>query len=331
MNIRFAMKALARMDIKARWTDVKQVARRAEKPKLLILADMLWCAARYGAGPADYRLFEFYNKNAAQRATYITRRFNNELVRRFNRSEMNSKIDLKSVFCRNYSEFTGRAFLPTAGVTQEALAAFCEGKDRVLYKPDDGCCGKGIKLIDLRQWSRHRLYLWLWENQTGVLDELVEQHPDLAALYPGSVNTVRLVTLRHDGVVIPLFAFLRMGMGGNVVDNLNSEGIAAKIDIDSGRITMPAAGKDGAVYDIHPDTGVGIVNFQIPHWDLVLELARRAAEVVPEVGYVGWDIAVRQDDAVLIEGNSYPGHDILQLPAYTPDGAGLRPVVEQYL
>lgn len=53
--------------------------------------------------------------------------------------------------------------------------------------------------------------------------------------------------------------------------------------------------------------------------------------MIPQVRYVGWDVAVRENDVLLIEGNSYPGHDILQLPAYTPNGYGLKPILEPYL
>ena len=331
MNIRFVFRALAEMDIKGRLEDVRQVARKTGKPVITVLADMLVCAVRYGAGPVDYVLFELYSKTPAQRSTYITRGINNTLVKKYNLTGKNRKIDLKTEFSQHFEAYIHRSALPVAGVTREALAEFCTGKKRVLYKPADGCCGRGIELIDLEAWSQERLYLWLWEKQDGLLDEIVEQHPALAAIYPASVNTVRVVTLRKDGVTTPLFAFLRMGTGGKVVDNLNSAGIAAKVNVADGRISLPAAGKDGAVHYTHPETGGSIVGFQIPHWDLVIELAQKASEVVPEVGYVGWDIAVRENDVILIEGNSYPGHDIYQLPAYTPDHIGLKPEIEGFL
>ena len=331
MEMRFAVKAMLEMDVKGRLADAKQVAAKTGKPTAAILADMFGCAVRYGAGPADYKLFELYSKTPLQRSTYITRGINNSLVKKYNDLSQTHKIDIKTEFYQYFAQYTGRRYLPAAGVTRETLAEFCTGKDRVLYKPADGCCGKGIEMIDLKAWPLEKLYLWLWEKKEGLLDEVVEQHSAMAALYPDSVNTVRLVTLRKAGVTTPLFAFLRMGMGGKVVDNLNSAGIAAKLELEDGSITLPAAGKDGRLYYSHPQTDTPIVGFTVPHWDQVLRIAQGASEVVPEVGYVGWDIAVRENDVVLIEGNSYPGHDILQLPAYTPENIGMKSLIKHFM
>ena len=331
MEVRFAVKALLEMDVKGRLADAKLIAQKTGKPVWVILADMVGCAVRYGAGPADYKLFELYSKTPAQRGTYVTRGMNNALVKKYNDLSQTHKIDIKTEFYQYFAGFTGRRYLPVKNITREALAEVCEGKTRVLYKPADGCCGKGIELIDLTKWSREKLYLWLWERQDGLLGEIVEQHHAMAEIYPCSVNTIRLVTLHRDGVTTPVFAFLRMGMEGKVVDNLNSAGIAAKLELADGSINLPAAGKDGCLYYRHPQTGTAIVGFKVPHWDKVLQIAREAAQVVPEVGYVGWDIAVREDDVVLIEGNSYPGHDILQLPAYTPDNTGLKSAVADFV
>lgn len=331
MDLGFVIKALRKTDVKGRLADVKQIARRTGKPQAVILADMVQCAMRYGAGPADYRLFELYSKTAQQRNTYITRGINNALVKKYNHAASIAIIDNKPEFYERFGAYTGRQWLPVCGLTMEALAAFCEGKERALYKPADGSCGKGIEMIQLSRWTQEALFTWLQEKGGGLLDEVVIQHPAMAKINPCSVNTVRVVTLRKDGMTKPVFAFLRMGMGGKVVDNLNSDGIAAKLELADGSIRLPAAGKDGRLHCCHPETGTPIIGFVLPHWEKVLQLARDASAVVPQVGYVGWDIAIRENDVVLIEGNGYPGHDILQLPAYTPDNIGLKTMIEEFL
>jgi len=212
MDIGFIMKALKKMDVKGRLEDVREIADRVGKSRIAILADMAVCAVRYGAGPADYRLFEFYNKNHQQRSTYITRGMNNTLVKKYNHAASVDIIDNKVTFCRHFGTFTGREWLPVENLTADALAAFCRGKDRLLYKPEDGSCGKGVELLHLDQWTHERLLQWLQKKDGGLLDELVIQHPDMAKINPSSVNTVRIVTLRKNGVTTPLFGFLRMGI-----------------------------------------------------------------------------------------------------------------------
>jgi glutathione synthase/RimK-type ligase-like ATP-grasp enzyme len=75
---------------------------------------------------------------------------------------------------------------------------------------------------------------------------------------------------------------------------------------------------------MHPITGTGIVGFQVPLWDESLRLTQEAAKLVPEVAYVGWDVAVTPDGPVLVEGNEFPGHH-QHLPEYSPTDRGLMP------
>ena len=55
----------------------------------------------------------------------------------------------------------------------------------------------------------------------------------------------------------------------------------------------------------------------------------KAARVTPEMGYVGWDVAIDQDGPILIEGNAYPGHDIYQMPGMVPDKVGMLPTFRE--
>lgn len=331
MNLRYTLQSLCQLDIRGRLQDVAAVAKSSGRSRLSVLADMIYCGLRYGAGPVDYRLFEFSSKTPAQRATYITRGINNDLVRRFNQPDCRHHFDDKSHQNVKFRFLLGRDWLPTDTMTLEQFTLFCQGKTAFLYKPNSGCCGRGIRKFDLTNRSRDVCFRTLKGLPAGVIEELIIQHPDMTRIYPHAVNTVRVVTICKDGVCTPLCAFWRMGNGENYVDNLNSGGIAAKVDIPTGTVTLPAATKDGRLFDTHPATGEKIVGFQIPNWEKVLSLVDAAARVVPQVGYVGWDVAVRQDDAVLVEGNCYPGHDILQLPAYTPTGEGLLNAITPFL
>ena len=330
MNISYTIKSLFRLDIRSRLQDAADVAARSGRCLAAVLLDMAYCGIRYGAGPVDYKVFEFYRKTPAQRATYITRGINNDLVKHFNDRKYRTYFDNKSVQNAKFAPLLGRSWLSTETMSREGFRRFCKGKTAFLYKPNGGSCGHGIHKYTLTG-DEDALYRHLKDLAPGVIEELVCQHSDLAALYPGAVNTVRVVTICRNGVCTPLFAFLRMGTGESCVDNLNSGGIAAKVDIQTGTVLSLGAAKDGALYDAHPATGVPIPGIAIPHWQQVLDLTRAAARFVPQVGYVGWDVAVREADAVLIEGNCYPGHDILQLPAYTPEGNGLLASITPYL
>ena len=156
-------------------------------------------------------------------------------------------------------------------------------------------------------------------------------HPELDALNPYAINTLRIVTIRNDAGGHILYAYLRIGNGGRPVDNLHSGGMFAPIDLETGRIQYPAYDKERRTYEKHPMTGVEIPGLQIPLWEQAKELCLKASEVVPRMRYVGWDVAITPERPVLVEGNNLPGYDILQMPPHTPDKIGMLPRFREFV
>lgn len=331
MSVIYAVKRIFRMDLKRTFSDVSRVAKKSGKNSFKIFFDMMYCGMKYGAGPLDYDLFEFYNLSRNQRKTYITRGVNNALVKKFNDKQYLHIFDRKDKFNETFKEFIHRDWLNTKDLTKDKFEEFATGKEGLIYKPIDGTCGRGIEKIMFEGKSVAEIYEYLSAKPEGMIEEIVIQHSDISKVYPLAINTIRVVTVLSDGVVTPVFAFWRIGNDGKFVDNLNSGGMAAMLDIKDGSISLPAADKNGISYEKHPYTNEKIVGFKIPMWDKVIETVSKAAKVLPQVGYVGWDVALSQDSIQIIEGNCFPGHDILQLPAYTPTKIGLMPRVEKFL
>ncbi|MBO5513265.1 MAG: hypothetical protein J5961_01580, partial [Mogibacterium sp.] len=67
----------------------------------------------------------------------------------------------------------------------------------------------------------------------------------------------------------------------------------------------------------------------VPYWQEIREMIDKASRVVPTVGFVGWDVAVMEDGPVLIEGNTYPASNNIQLP-YVPDHEGMKHVFDRF-
>ena len=68
------------------------------------------------------------------------------------------------------------------------------------------------------------------------------------------------------------------------------------------RLSIPP----GDVFHKHPTTKEKIVGFKVPMFKEAIELVKEAAMIIPEIGYVGWDIAISTNGPVIVEGNSYP-------------------------
>ena len=306
---------------------VKKTAERSGKNKLFLLIDILYCGVAYGAGYQDYWLYEFENLNRAQRKTYVARGFNNRLVCLLNSKEEREQFSDKGNFNRRYQTFLGRAFLDLTKCSEKEFLQFAKEHQIFAAKPPKGCCGKGFEKVEVTQETDlSKLFQRLKEDGRTIVEEYLRQHPTLEKIYPSSINTLRIGTMNHGGVVTAIYGLLRIGNRGNVVDNINSGGMCAPIDLQSGIITEKACDKEGMVYTFHPVTGAEIKGVEIPFWQESLKLCVDAAKLTPEIGYIGWDVCVTPQGPVLVEGNEFPGHDLLQLPAHTPQKIGMKPM-----
>ena len=74
-----------------------------------------------------------------------------------------------------------------------------------------------------------------------------------------------------------------------------------------------------------------IQGFAIPYWEEAKAMCLEASQVVPQMRYVGWDVAITPNGPVFVEGNNLPGYDILQMPPHTPDKVGMLPRFREFV
>jgi hypothetical protein len=143
-------------------------------------------------------------------------------------------------------------------------------------------------------------------------------------LNPTSVNTLRIVTYLDEAHVVHTLArVLKIGNGGEV-DNFKAGGMYTLLD-EQGVVQFPAIDGDDRVFEVHPVSGTPIIGFEVPNWLAVQNLVDTIAQEVPQIRYVGWDIAVTPEGAAVIEGNYNTG--VFQLkPSATGVRQGLLPL-----
>lgn len=331
-RILYLIKRILGMDYKSLFKTVGSIHKKTKINRIKLFFDVVKCGLKYGAGYRDYELCEWWNLNDEQRATYVTRGINNRIVSLLNDKEYYHILDNKIEFNNTFGEFLGRKWINMSTATFEEFEAFLEGLEVIISKPAEEACGRGVEKLTVADFaSTKALFDHLKLINSGLCEECVLQHKDVSALYPLSVNTYRVVTVFTEGEAHIVYAFIRIGNGGRFVDNINAGGMAAPIDIESGIIEHPAFDKDSIYYEKHPYTGCPIKGWQLPFWDESVDMVLKAAGVIPQVGYVGWDVAVTEKGPLLIEGNPFPGHDILQMPPHVPDKIGMLPQFKKYI
>ncbi len=186
----------------------------------------------------------------------------------------------------------------------EAIGRFLLAGEAVFKPATRTHSGRGIQFLSTDQREEVSAFLdrHFESIDSYMVQKLVRQHPDLAAIYDQSVNCLRVMTfLTGDGAVV-LSSVLKMGAGGSRVDNLGFGGIVAGIR-DDGTLREVAFAANGDVCDRHPQ-GFDFRGFQVPSFEKVKALAVRMAERIPYTRLIAWDIAVGEDgEPVLIEYN----------------------------
>lgn len=139
-----------------------------------------------------------------------------------------------------------------------------------------------------------------------ILQESIDQHPEMSKLNPSSVNTIRLATFNNLSARPELIsAILRIGREGNIVDNVMAGGLFVGVDLDTGRLNDYAFTElehGGHIYSCHPDTDVEFRNIIIPYFRDVKKIALKAATLISSK-FMGWDIAITSNGPLLVEAN----------------------------
>ncbi|GAA3771268.1 hypothetical protein GCM10022240_24290 [Microbacterium kribbense] len=285
----------------AEFTDQVHLVSTAPAP--VIIADMLWCSLRYEMGFRDYAVWDIRLLNARERATWMTHPKSFRITKALNSPTAKQLVEDKPQFYRDFPDVIRREWLDLRTAEPGGIDAFLKRHEYVLAKPATGFGGAGIERItsadvtDSDSWRHAQI-----EKDQTLLEEILPQHPDLAAVYPDSVNTVRLVTfLDPGGTFHVIAAVLRIGNGG-VIDNFAGGGMFTMLDED-GVALYPGVDKKSHVFVNHPVTGVPIRGIRVPMYAEAVQMVERLSRRLPQIPYMGWDIAITPDGPAVIEAN----------------------------
>ena len=284
--------------------------------RVIVLIDFVLEHFFHKITTTTYFLYGFYNKKQRYRRQFVGRKEMRFIFNVCNAPKDRLITGDKATFNNRYGELMGRKWLNLTNASFDEFQAFIQDMERVFVKPTDGGGGRGAGIIKIDDEMNRQAIFEELKAQKAILEGVVKQHLAMAAFHPSSINTVRIVTLRDaDDVIHVMAAVMRMGTGGRVVDNFHNKGIAAAIDVESGILTSFGTDVNGRRYLFHPDTNKQIAGFQIPCWEKIINTVIGAAELLPELRYVGWDIALDSEERpIIIEANAMPDFDVLQGP-----------------
>lgn len=295
--------------------------------RIKIIIDMIACSLKYGCTWTEYGDLDFYYRNSAIRKTFITTFFNFKLYDKVNKKSKRNIFHDKILFLEKFHLFVKRDWININAESHEKVKAFVMKHAEVVAKESHGDSGKAVEVINISDFlDVDSMLEYICNHNFNLLEEKIKNHPLLEQLNKTSLNTIRVVTVRNQKDVNILFAGIRIGKKGAKIDNISQGGYVARIDIDTGKIDSKFYSKQSSNKNViaEEEYAINFLGYQLPKWNDVISSVKEAANVVPEISIVAWDIAITDSGIDFVEGNESFGSVIMQL-YYKHNEEGLKP------
>lgn len=290
---------------------LKEISKVNGKSPKIMFIDTALCTIFLGSGLQDYLNYRFYNKSFKERKKYVTIGSMAKAYKTLAGIEHAEFISNKVNFHKNYSEFTKREFL-SPDVSYEKFEEFINNHESFVLKPLHGLGGSNVtKVYSKDIVSKQNFYDEL-KTKDNFIEELIIQDDTWGALSPNSTNTLRIVTTAVGDNIKIIFAGARIGSGKTIADNFHQGGQGVLVDLETGKLTGNGINKDLDEFE-KSGTGIKYDGFEIPYWEEIKRMVKKAASVNTNIHIIGWDVAISKNGPLIIEGNRGPGFDLVQV------------------
>lgn len=285
------------------------------------IIDFIYCKMVLGFMAYEYFSYDLENKSMRERLDFMTNRDIFTYYEAMNTDRASSRV-LGSKY-RTYTRFKPyfkRDIVCVKGdEDKEQFLDFCTYNERFIVKPVNAALGRGIRLVNVRDWlDKEALFKELRKEKNIICEELIVQDPRLAQIHPGSVNSLRVFTYFNGETTTIVCAWLKAGRGNAAIDNAGAGGMLAAIDETTGIVTTDASDEMARTFETHPDTGFRFKGFQIPHWEELIDMLKKMAPLLPGVPMIGWDVALSAEKGwQVIEGNEMGQLNLIQIATKT--------------
>lgn len=212
----------------------------------------------------------------------------------------------------------------------ESVLELLKTEKKLAFKPSAGTHGDGfyclayedgIFLINGEESTAEQVIETLkGQKSFYIVTEYLVMHEELRKIYPGSVNTIRVMVVNEHGYDPRILqTYMRIGSSSTgFTDNVGYGGICAKIEKETGRIYQPQTISKHVFYDcpVHPDTNTEISGY-LPNWEELRNAILSIAGYLGELEYLGFDVVLTESGVCVLEINIH--QDLHQVADFTDE------------
>ena len=212
----------------------------------------------------------------------------------------------------------------------EGIIDLLRMKKKIVFKPNAGLHGDGFYKIECHDGNifvndnsvsdDEFRSLLQHQKSTYVITDYIEMHPQLKKIYDKSVNTIRIMVMNNECDSPKIMqTYMRVGTSKTgVTDNIAFGGIAVHVNPLNGHYYDAELLKNHQYLKIkkHPDTGT-LLEGVLPNWDHIKDGVLKVSKQIPQLEYLGFDIAITKNGFKILEINIH--QDLHKACEFTKD------------
>ncbi len=289
----------------------ERIAKENNKSASYVKRDMIKNFLKYKIGYTDYFKGNYINLTEDRKKDFVTSKNFINILEYLNPEEYRIVMLNKLIFNKIFKKYIKREFLDIRVASEEDIKNFIKNKESVFAKPITNFGGHGIEKIKVSDIKNiNNFQKKLLDNKQYLLEEEIKQHKVLNEINPHCVASLRIATLYKDGKVYAFDNVIRIGLDDNPA--LACRDGNMRFD-NNGVPQSKFWDDDGNSYEEHPLTKYKIANLKkLPFTQEAVDMVKEAAKLIPEIRYIGWDVAITPDGPIIIEGNEFPSYGPVQ-------------------
>lgn len=261
---------------------------------------------RYKINAIECFLFDFYHRSEEERDNYLSDRIVSTKSWEVsdNKFFVENVSDKFAFYQYNKEFFRRKAIRVSSSDDKDRFIELCQLSD-VFVKPLDASMGEGIFRVYKEKDEPNEVFdKRIYGKGTWIVEQFIDQSPVTAAFNDSAVNTFRIPTiLCDDGSFHVLGPFMRTSRKGMIIDNAAKGGIITAIDPSTGLCISDGFTEFGEPFERHPDSKIKFKGFQIPEWNVMLDIVEKAHRKMPQIKYLAYDMAYSKEGWMMVEAN----------------------------
>lgn len=293
--------------------EIEKFSKEKNLPFMALCFDCLKSHVVYGCVLNQYTLGNFYKRKNFERKIMLTYRRWEKIISKYNSHSKKRFLEDKTLFNEFYCDLVGRDWISSSSMQLQDFIEFVKKHKFLVIKPIEGSEGEGIICRSFNISDNLKDAFNEYSNKKVIVEEKIIQH-DRMIFGNKSVNTIRVYTAYNPKKRCAniIKCVVRVGVGDSFVDNSHSGGCAYEVDLENGYVISNAYAANGYDGFIQPKTNICMLGKEIPFWDEVKQMCILAANRIPEIQFIGWDVAITNTGPKLVEGNHRPDLDMVE-------------------